>query len=61
LPQKIKCSHCEELLYNDEDLESPFEIMKKFNGLCPKCNNKLHFEVKNVKIVPKNIEEDSEE
>ena len=61
MPQKIKCSRCEELLYAGEDLESPLEIMRKFNGLCPKCNNKLHFDVENIKITSANIEKDPEE
>ena len=61
MPQNIKCSHCEEVLYDGKDLESPLEIMRKFNGLCPKCNNKLRFDIEKIKIIPANIEKGPEE
>lgn len=52
LPQKIKCGKCDEILYNGTDIEPPSEIMRKFDGLCPKCGRKLNFEIDKVNIIP---------
>ena len=59
MPQNIKCSRCEKILYDGKDLESPLEIMSKFDGICPKCNKKLHFDVENVEIIPMNNDKKS--
>lgn len=50
MPQKIICSSCGEILYERNDLKPPKEIIKDFNGKCPKCNKELVFDPKNVEI-----------
>jgi len=52
MPQKIVCQECGATLYDDFELESPTEIMQRYNGYCPKCNKKLNFDSNNVKIIP---------
>jgi rubredoxin len=52
MPQKIVCQECGATLYDDFELESPVEIMQRYNGYCPKCNKKLDFDPDDVKIVP---------
>jgi len=51
LPQRILCERCRSILYEDMDLKAPYEIVKRYNGKCPKCGRKLfsdpiNFEVK---------------
>jgi hypothetical protein len=50
MPQKVVCSDCKEVLYEGDLLKSPQDIIKKFEGYCPKCNKKLVFSGENVKV-----------
>lgn len=50
MPQKVTCSECNYLLYEGEILKSPQDIIKKFDGRCPKCNKKLGFSSSGVVI-----------
>jgi|GEM_PF-2878570 len=50
MPQKIVCDGCGEVLYEDVDLKSPEEVIKKFNGKCPQCGKKLVFDPQKVEI-----------
>ena len=52
MPQKIVCQECGTTLYDDFELESPIEIIQRYNGYCPKCNRKLNFDPNSVKIIP---------
>jgi hypothetical protein len=52
LPQKINCKNCKKILYQGKEIESPLEIIRKNNGLCPNCKGKLSFKIENVKIIP---------
>ena len=52
MPQKIICQECGATLYDDFELESPYEIIQRYNGSCPKCNKKLNFNPDDVRIVP---------
>ncbi|MBS7652179.1 MAG: hypothetical protein QXD04_02150 [Candidatus Bathyarchaeia archaeon] len=51
MPQQIICSDCGCVLYEGEVIKSPYEIIRKFNSRCPKCNRKLSFSPENVKVV----------
>ena len=46
------CSECSYLLYEGDILKSPQDIIKKFDGRCPKCNRKLNFSIDSVTIAP---------
>lgn len=52
VPQKVLCSECSYLLYEGDILKSPQDIIKKFDGRCPKCNRKLNFSIDSVTIAP---------
>jgi len=52
LPQKVICSECSYLLYEGDILKSPQDIVKKYDGRCPKCNRKLGFKTDGVSIYP---------
>jgi phage FluMu protein Com len=52
LPQKIFCAECNSILYEGEVLKSPNDIIKKFDGKCPKCDKKLDFTVDGINISP---------
>lgn len=52
MPQKVTCSECDCLLYEGDILKSPQDIIKKFDGRCPKCNKKLGFSMGGVVIEP---------
>jgi len=54
LPEIIKCAKCGYVLYKGNDLIPPRDIVKKFNGRCPKCSsalsqNPLSIEVRELK------------
>jgi len=50
LPQKIFCKNCGTILYSGEELESPINIIQKYNSLCPNCKKKLNFDPSNIRI-----------
>ena len=52
MPQKIVCSICKEVLYEGELLKSPQDVIKKFEGRCPKCKKELRFKMDGVDIHP---------
>jgi hypothetical protein len=52
VPQKVICSNCDYLLYEGDILKSPQDIIKKFDGKCPKCKKKLSFSSEGVSITP---------
>lgn len=52
MPQKVVCSECGQTLYEGDILKSPQDIIKKYDGRCPKCNRKLGVETKSVSIYP---------
>ncbi len=54
LPQKIICSSCKEVLYEGELLKSPQDVIKKFEGKCPKCKKELKFSTEGVDVHPCN-------
>jgi RNase P subunit RPR2 len=52
MPQRVFCDACGATLYDGLELESPTEIIQRYNGICPKCQKKLSFEPETVKILP---------
>jgi len=52
LPQRIACGNCGAILYSGLELESPMEIMQRYNGICPKCRKRLNFDTETIKIIP---------
>ncbi|MCX6649256.1 MAG: hypothetical protein NTV61_07700 [Candidatus Bathyarchaeota archaeon] len=52
MPQKIVCKSCKEVLYEGELLKSPQDIIKKFEGKCPKCKKDLKFTMDGVEVLP---------
>ena len=49
MPQKVSCSKCAFILYEEEELIQPVEILRKFEFKCPRCTGTL--EVQTVKIL----------
>jgi transcription initiation factor IIE alpha subunit len=52
MPQKITCSECGQVLYEGDILKSPQDIIKKYDGKCPKCGRKLDYSTNSVAIYP---------
>jgi len=52
VPQKVICKNCGEILYEGDLLKSPQDVIKKFEGKCPKCGNELGFEGEAVQVKP---------
>lgn len=51
LPQNVRCSKCRAILYSGLELESPADVMQRYNNVCPKCGKPLEFSIKNIKIL----------
>ena len=52
VPQRVFCDACGAALYDGLELESPSEIILRYNGTCPKCQKSLSYEPNKVKILP---------
>jgi len=52
VPQRVFCDACGTTLYDGPELESPSEIILRYNGACPKCQRSLSYESNRVKILP---------
>jgi len=52
MPQEIVCSRCGYVLYKGDVLKPPQDIIRKYNGRCPKCGRELSFSPDRVKITP---------
>ena len=58
MPLRVFCKACSATLYDGLELESPTEIINRYNGVCPKCSKQLKFEPEKVRI-PETSEEDT--
>ena len=52
MPFKVVCSECGYILLEAENLKSPSDVMKPYDGKCPKCNRMLNFSVERLSIYP---------
>jgi RNase P subunit RPR2 len=52
VPQRVVCRECGEVLYEGDLLKSPQDIIKKFEGKCPKCGKDLGFDYESVDVKP---------
>ena len=52
LPERVFCDACGAILYDGPELESSIEIIQRYNGICPKCQKALSYQVDRVGIVP---------
>jgi len=52
VPQRVVCKACGEVLYEGDLLRSPQDVIKKFEGKCPKCGNDLGFDGESVGVKP---------
>jgi hypothetical protein len=52
VPQRVFCDACDTTLYCGVELESPSEIIVRYNGTCPKCEKKLSFDPDRVRLLP---------
>jgi len=52
VPQRVICKECGEILYEGDLLRSPLDVIKKFEGKCPKCGKDLGFEGESVEVRP---------
>jgi hypothetical protein len=50
MPQKVICEACGEILYSDIDLKPPEELIRNFEGKCPKCGKELSYNPENIEI-----------
>jgi len=41
LPEIIKCAKCGYVLYKGNDLIPPRDVVRKFDGKCPRCSSTL--------------------
>jgi hypothetical protein len=46
------CKSCKEVLYEGDLLKSPQDVIKKYEGKCPKCNKDLKFSTDGVEVLP---------
>jgi len=53
MPFKYKCRNCGEILYEDELLKSPEDLIKLKEGQCPRCKQYLYFSADRVDIKPR--------
>jgi hypothetical protein len=52
VPQRVFCDACGATLYDGLELESPSEVILRYNGTCPKCEKSLSFDPDTVRILP---------
>jgi len=52
MPQRVLCQQCGHILYEDDDLKTPDEILHQHNGQCPKCGKKLALIPLDVEVKP---------
>lgn len=50
----IVCSQCGFILHRGEELVTPRDVAKKYNGRCPKCSNQLSIRGARIQVVSKN-------
>jgi len=49
----VLCSQCGHVLHKGDELVTPKDIAKKYNGRCPKCLNPLNAKGTKIQIISK--------
>ena len=57
MPFKVMCSSCQEVLYEDVELRPLTEIMKMYDGRCPRCGKKSDLNPENLELTPLKLSE----
>ena len=52
LPQRVVCEKCGCVLYEDDELKTPDEVLQCHDGKCPKCGRKLALLPIDVEVKP---------
>ncbi|MCW4047452.1 MAG: hypothetical protein NWE99_07830 [Candidatus Bathyarchaeota archaeon] len=52
MPQRVVCHECRHVLYEGAELKPPDEIMRQYDGNCPKCGRKLSLLPLDVEVKP---------
>ena len=52
VPQRVICQKCGYVLYDEDDLKPPDEILHQYNGKCPRCGKKLALVPLDVEVKP---------
>ena len=52
MPQRVVCQKCGYVLYDENDLKPPDEILHQYNGKCPRCGKKLALVPLDVEVKP---------
>ena len=51
VPMRVFCDACDATLYDGPELQSPSDIIRRYNGACPKCQKSLSYEADRVRIL----------
>jgi len=60
MPIIVVCSECGQILYESGNLKTPSDVMKPYDGKCPKCNRTLNFSADRLSIYPYEEKEERE-
>jgi RNase P subunit RPR2 len=52
MPQRVICHGCNHILYEGAELKPPDEIIRQYEGKCPKCGKKLSILPLEVDVKP---------
>lgn len=52
MPERVVCEECGYVLYEDDDLKTPDEILSQYDGKCPECGKKLALVPLDVEVKP---------
>ncbi|MGD8564947.1 MAG: hypothetical protein PVF96_01195 [Candidatus Bathyarchaeota archaeon] len=52
MPQRVTCQKCGCVLYEDNELKTPEEILHKHDGKCPECGRKLALMPLDIEVKP---------
>ncbi|MBT0158781.1 hypothetical protein G4O51_02220 [Candidatus Bathyarchaeota archaeon A05DMB-2] len=52
MPQRVICHECHHVLYEGAELKPPDEILRQYDGNCPKCGRKLSLLPLDVEVKP---------
>jgi len=52
MPQRVICHGCSHILYDGAELKPPDEVLRQYDGKCPKCDKKLSLIPLDVEVKP---------
>jgi len=52
MPQRVSCNNCNVTLYEGRAVKPPLEVIRNYEGECPKCGSRFSLMPEKIDVTP---------